>query len=71
MLGLIGGAFVFLGAIAMARRAVLFRSHRDAGNFVGYSVAAALLVLLALSFVLTPGLWSGIGDLFTRIYNGG
>jgi hypothetical protein len=71
VLGLLAAGFVLLGAAAMARRAILFRSHRDAGNFAGYSVAAAVLVVLALSFVILPDLWSGVGDLFNRIYNGG
>jgi phosphatidylserine synthase len=69
--GLIGAAVLgALLATRLARTAIIRRNHRDIGGFVGYSILAAGVVLLVVSFVAIPGTWLRLYREILHLYSG-
>ena len=68
---LVAVIFGLAAVSASWRRAMLARSHRDAGGFAARATVTAALVGMTVSFVVAPWVWLSAYRLVIGAYQGG
>ena len=69
-LGLLVLAVAAFALVRLLQRARMSRSHRNVGGLAVAIVTAAVVVLLAATVVVAPGVWESVYDAVIGTYSG-